>query len=110
MAELGLSRARVGLLIGFAFISVCALGMLAVGPLADRWPRPRLIAGGLAGWSAGTALVATAMAKEVPERVKDDRPAAVEVGQLLTQTAKVRERLTSACRSPDPGAAATGNG
>jgi len=50
------------------------------------------------------------MAKEVPERVKDDRPAAVEVGQLLTQTAKVRERLTSACRSPDPGAAATGNG
>jgi len=36
MAELGLSRARVGLLIGFAFISVCAVGMLAVGPLADR--------------------------------------------------------------------------
>ena len=81
MAELGLSRARVGLLIGFAFISVCAVGMLAVGPLA-----------------------------EVRERIKDDRPAAVEVGQLLTQTAKVRERLTSACRSPDPGAAATGNG
>ena len=34
------------------------------------------------------------MAKEVRERIKDDRPAAVEVGQLLTQTAKVRERLT----------------
>ena len=59
MAELGLSRARIGLLIGFAFISVYAAGMLVAGPLADRWRRPRLIAGGLAGWSAGTALVAT---------------------------------------------------
>ena len=34
------------------------------------------------------------MAKEVRERVKDERPAAVEVGQLLTQTTKVREQLT----------------
>ena len=35
------------------------------------------------------------MAKEVRERVKDERPAAVEVGQLLTQTTKVRETLVS---------------
>jgi predicted MFS family arabinose efflux permease len=60
MAEFGLSRARIGLLIGFAFISVYALGMLVVGPLADRWRRPRLIAAGLAAWSAGTALTAAA--------------------------------------------------
>jgi predicted MFS family arabinose efflux permease len=60
MAELGLSRARIGLLIGFAFIAVYAVGTLVVGVLADRWPRPRLIAGGLAGWSAGTALIGTA--------------------------------------------------
>jgi len=60
MAELGLSRARIGLLIGVAFIAVYAVGTLVVGVLADRWPRPRLVAGGLAGWSAGTALVATA--------------------------------------------------
>ncbi len=60
MADLGLSRARIGLLIGVSFIAVYALGMLAVGVLADRRPRPRLVAGGLAAWSAGTALVATA--------------------------------------------------
>ena len=35
------------------------------------------------------------MAKEVRERIKDDRPAAVEVGQLLSQTAKVREKMKS---------------
>jgi chaperonin cofactor prefoldin len=33
-------------------------------------------------------------AKEVRSRIKDDRPAAVEVGQLLSQTAKVKETLT----------------
>ena len=60
MAELGLSRALIGLLIGFAFIAVYAVGTLIVGVLADRWPRPRLIAGGLAGWSAATLLTATA--------------------------------------------------
>jgi predicted MFS family arabinose efflux permease len=60
MAELGLSRARIGLLIGVAFIAVYATATLVVGVLADRWPRPRLIAGGLAAWSAGTALTATA--------------------------------------------------
>ena len=33
-------------------------------------------------------------AKEVRSRIKEDRPAAVEVGQLLSQTAKVKETLT----------------
>jgi MFS family permease len=60
MADLGLSRARIGLLFGVAFIAVYAVGTLVCGALADRWPRPRLVAGGLAGWSAGTALTATA--------------------------------------------------
>ena len=60
MADLGLSRADVGLLIGVSFIAVFALGTLVVGVLADRWPRPRLMAGGLAAWSASTALTGTA--------------------------------------------------
>jgi predicted MFS family arabinose efflux permease len=60
MADLGLSRADIGLLIGFSFIGVFAVGTLVVGVLADRWPRPRLMAGGLAAWSASTALTGTA--------------------------------------------------
>jgi predicted MFS family arabinose efflux permease len=39
---------------------VFAVGTLVVGLLADRWPRPRLMAGGLAAWSASTALTGTA--------------------------------------------------
>ena len=60
MADLGLSRADIGLLIGLSFITVFALGVLVVGVLADRWSRPRLIAGGLGTWSAATALTGTA--------------------------------------------------
>jgi predicted MFS family arabinose efflux permease len=60
MADLGLSRADVGLLIGLSFMAVFAVGTLVVGVLADRWPRPRLMAGGLAAWSASTALTGTA--------------------------------------------------
>jgi predicted MFS family arabinose efflux permease len=60
MAELGLSRADVGLLIGFSFIAVFAAGTLVMGTLADRWSRPHLVAGGLATWSAATALTGTA--------------------------------------------------
>jgi hypothetical protein len=33
-------------------------------------------------------------AKDVRSRIKDDRPASVEVGQLLSQTTKVKESLT----------------
>jgi len=60
MADLGLSRAEVGLLIGVSFIAVFALGTLVLGALADRFSRPRLVAGGLAAWSAATALTGTA--------------------------------------------------
>ena len=56
MAELGLSRAAIGLLQGFAFVLVYTAAGLALGPLADRVRRPRLIAVGLAVWSAATAL------------------------------------------------------
>ncbi len=60
IADLGLSRAQIGLLVGFAFMSVYAIGTLAAGVLADRGPRPRLVAGGLGAWSAATALTGTA--------------------------------------------------
>ena len=35
------------------------------------------------------------MSKDVRSRIQDDRPAAVEVDQLLAQTTKVRETLTT---------------
>jgi MFS family permease len=60
IADLGLSRAQVGLLVGLAFMSVYGFGTVLAGVLADRWPRPRLIAAGLGAWSAATALTGTA--------------------------------------------------
>lgn len=60
IADLGLSRAQIGLLMGVSFIGVFAFGTLAAGVLADRWNRPRLIGIGLALWSGATALTATA--------------------------------------------------
>ena len=60
IADLGLSRAQVGLLVGLAFMAVYGFGTLLSGILADRWPRPRLIAAGLGAWSAATALTGTA--------------------------------------------------
>jgi predicted MFS family arabinose efflux permease len=60
MAEAGLSRADIGLLIGPVFVGVFGAGTLVLGAAADRWRRPRIIAGGLAVWSAATALTGTA--------------------------------------------------
>jgi MFS family permease len=60
MDELGLSRADVGLLIGPVFVVVYALATLVLGAAADRGRRPRIIAAGLAVWSAATALTGTA--------------------------------------------------
>ena len=60
MAELGLTRADIGFLIGPAFVLVFGAGTLVLGAAADRWRRPRIIAGGLAVWSAATALTGTA--------------------------------------------------
>jgi MFS transporter, Spinster family, sphingosine-1-phosphate transporter len=60
IADLGLTHAQIGLLIGGPFIVVFAAGILVVGVLADRYNRPRLIALGLIIWSAATALTSTA--------------------------------------------------
>ena len=60
IADLGLTRAQIGLLVGGPFIVVFAVGILGVGVLADRYNRPRLIALGLSIWSLATALTSTA--------------------------------------------------
>jgi len=60
MADLGLSRAQIGLLVGASFIVVYAVLTLGLGAAADRVSRPRLIAGGLLVWSLATALTAAA--------------------------------------------------
>ncbi|MEW5982900.1 MAG: MFS transporter [Acidobacteriota bacterium] len=56
MADLGLSRADIGLLVGYTFVFFYSLMGLVLGVAADRFPRRSLIAGGLALWSAMTAL------------------------------------------------------
>ena len=55
IAELGLSRAEIGLLAGFGFVLLYSLVGLALGLAADRWRRIPLAAGGLALWSGMTA-------------------------------------------------------
>ncbi len=56
IADLGLSRTEIGLLAGFGFVVFYTLVGILLGLAADRWPRLRLLAGGLALWSAMTAL------------------------------------------------------
>jgi MFS family permease len=53
--DLGLTNTQFGLLTGFAFIIFYASMGLFMGALADMVHRPRLIAAGLAVWSALTA-------------------------------------------------------
>jgi MFS family permease len=53
--ELGLSKAEIGLLYGFVFVVLYTIFGLVLGTVADRYHRPRLIAGGLTLWSALTA-------------------------------------------------------
>ncbi|HEX2463114.1 MAG TPA: MFS transporter [Thermoanaerobaculia bacterium] len=53
--DLGLTNTQFGLLTGFAFIIFYASMGLFMGALADNVHRPRLIAAGLALWSALTA-------------------------------------------------------
>ncbi|MBE8191811.1 MAG: MFS transporter [Alphaproteobacteria bacterium] len=53
--DLGLTNTQFGLLTGFAFIVFYAVMGLFMGVLADRLHRPRLLAFGLALWSALTA-------------------------------------------------------
>jgi predicted MFS family arabinose efflux permease len=60
IADLRLTRAQVGLLVGPAFILLFAVGTLVLGAAADRSSRPRLIALGLLLWSAATCMTGTA--------------------------------------------------
>ncbi|HEX4949526.1 MAG TPA: MFS transporter [Blastocatellia bacterium] len=54
MKDLALSRAEIGLLYGYVFLAFYTVMGLILGNAADRWHRPRLIAMGLALWSALT--------------------------------------------------------
>jgi len=56
IADLGLTRAQIGLLAGFGFVFFYTLVGLFLGIAADRYRRFPLIAGGLALWSGMTAL------------------------------------------------------
>ncbi len=56
IADLALSRTEIGLLAGFGFVVFYTLVGIFLGLAADRWPRLRLLAGGLGLWSAMTAL------------------------------------------------------
>ncbi len=59
-ADLGLSDAQIGFLYGTAFAVFYALFGIPLGRLADVWVRTRLMALGLAVWSAMTAASAFA--------------------------------------------------
>jgi MFS transporter, Spinster family, sphingosine-1-phosphate transporter len=55
IADLGLTRAQIGLLTGFGFVFFYTFVGLFLGMAADRWRRLPLIGAGLALWSAMTA-------------------------------------------------------
>ncbi len=67
MADLGLTRAQIGLLVGASFITAYAALTLVLGVLADRVSRPRLIAAGLCVWSVATGL--TAFVHNLPQLI-----------------------------------------
>jgi len=56
IVDLGLNRAQIGLLTGFGFVFFYTFVGLFLGMAADRFRRLPLIAGGVALWSAMTAL------------------------------------------------------
>lgn len=56
IADLGLTRAQIGLLVGFAFVVFYTLMGVVLGVAADRVSRTKLLAGGLGLWSAMTAV------------------------------------------------------
>jgi MFS transporter, Spinster family, sphingosine-1-phosphate transporter len=56
IADLGLSRSQIGLLVGFTFVVFYTLVGMVLGVASDRWSRRAIIAWGLALWSVMTAL------------------------------------------------------
>ncbi|HET9316771.1 MAG TPA: MFS transporter [Vicinamibacteria bacterium] len=62
VAELRLTNAQLGFLVGFAFVAFFAVATLFVGALADRLSRTRLIAAGVVLWSIMTAATGAASA------------------------------------------------
>jgi MFS family permease len=56
ITDLGLTRAEIGLLVGFGFVFFYSLVGLFLGLAADRWRRIPLVAAGVTLWSAMTAL------------------------------------------------------
>jgi MFS family permease len=56
IADLGLTRSQIGLLVGFAFVVFYTLVGMVLGVAADRWSRRAIIAWGLGLWSVMTAL------------------------------------------------------
>ncbi|WP_161956833.1 MFS transporter [Sphingosinithalassobacter portus] len=57
-ADLGFTDSQMGLIIGPAFMSLFLIAGLPMGHLADRHHRGRLLAAGIAIWSAGTVMTA----------------------------------------------------
>ncbi|MBW8874003.1 MAG: MFS transporter [Acidobacteria bacterium] len=64
-ADLGATDAQMGFLYGTAFAVFFAIFGIPLGRLADVWDRRRLIAWGLAAWSAMTAL--SGLARSFPQ-------------------------------------------
>jgi MFS family permease len=60
MDELRLTHTEIGLLLGFAFVAFFSVAGLLLATIADRFSRPRLLAVGLALWSAMTAATGAA--------------------------------------------------
>jgi MFS transporter, Spinster family, sphingosine-1-phosphate transporter len=56
IADLGLSRSQIGLLVGFAFVVFYTLVGMVLGVAADRWSRRAIIAWGVGLWSVMTAI------------------------------------------------------
>ena len=81
ISDLGLTRAQIGSLAGFAFVVVYSIVGLVLGVFADRWPRRRLIAGGLTLWSAMTALSGAAHIVHATASAEESAYLAVELAR-----------------------------
>jgi MFS transporter, Spinster family, sphingosine-1-phosphate transporter len=56
MADLGLTRAQIGLLAGFMFVVLYTLVGMVLGVASDRWSRRVIIAAGVGLWSVMTGM------------------------------------------------------